>query len=175
MIKKSAKRKPHKLRRTPVLARGAFTLMDEVMASPVQPLPASVTEWRIETVQAALARMALPGAATVGDWSLCCVAGNVLETMLSKGLVADPDGLLQDAFSALRTAAGLLQSATQPAPLAPHDHALVAGMVEDWASVMREAPARLVVHCLRATDARVSAIESGRLQPHDFVFSGAGA
>lgn len=142
--------------------------MDELLASPVNPSP-EVHAARIASARAALVQMRSHETASITSWSLCCMVGNVLETMLQQGLVADPDGLLQDGFDALKRATQAARAPGDPVILPPADYPVVEAMVEDWAAVMVAAPARSIVQAFRATDRRIRDIEAGRLQPHDYT------
>ena len=143
-------------------------MMDELLASPTDPAP-EVHAARIASARAAVVAMRSPETASITAWSLCCMVGNVLETMLQQGLVADPDGLLQDGFDALKRATQATRAPGDPVILPPADYPVVEAMVEDWAAVMVAAPARSIVRAFRATDRRIRDIEAGRLQPHDYT------
>ena len=97
------------------------------------------------------------------------MVGNVLETMLQHGVAADPDGLLQDGFDALKRATQATRAPGDPVVLPAADFPAVEGMVEDWATLIATAPARAVIRAFRATDRRIRDIEAGRLQPHDYT------
>lgn len=159
-----------RITRSSVAKIDCFTLMDELLASPVQPDPA-VHAGRIAAARLSVQQLAGQETASITAWSLCCMVGNVLETMLQQGLVHDPDGLLQDGFDALKRAAQAARAPGDPITLPPADVPVVAAMVEDWATVMQEAPARDVIRAFRATDRRIREIEAGRLQPHDFTIT----
>lgn len=145
-----------------------FTMVDELLASPDLPAP-EMHAGRVQAARTALEQMRQPETANIGAWSVCCMVGNVLETMLAQGLAQDPDGLLQDAFDALKRAASATRAPGDPVVLLEPDVPAVAGMVEDWSAIMLAAPARSIVRAFRATDRRVREIEAGRLQPHDYT------
>lgn len=143
-------------------------MMDELLASPTEPAP-EVHAARIASARAAVAGMRSPETASITAWSLCCMVGNVLETMLQQGLVQDQDGLLQDGFDALKRATQATRAPGDPVILPAADFPVVEAMVEDWAAVMVAAPARSIIRAFRATDRRICDIEDGRLQPHDYT------
>lgn len=156
-------------RRSSVAQIDQFTLMDELLASPSNPSPPGYHDARIKAARLAVEGLAVPERSSVTAWSLCCMVGNVLETMLKQGLASDPDGLLQDAFDRLRAAAEAASVPGSVVCLSPGDHAVVAAMVEDWAEILLAAPARDVIRAFRATDRRIRELEAGRAQPHDFT------
>lgn len=143
-------------------------MMDELLASPTEPAP-EVHAGRIAAARLAVQQLAAQETASVTAWSLCCMVGNVLETMLQQGLVQDPDGLLQDGFDALKRAAQAVRAPGDPVTLPAADLPTVAAMVEDWAAIMEAAPARSIIRAFRATDRRIREIEAGKVQPHDFT------
>ena len=156
-------------RRSSVAQIDCFTMMDELLASPDEPAPPEVHAGRIAAARSALVRMRSPETANITAWSLCCMVGNVLETMLQHGVAADPDGLLQDGFDALKRATQATRAPGDPVVLPAADFPAVEGMVEDWATLIATAPARAVIRAFRATDRRIRDIEAGRLQPHDYT------
>ena len=156
-------------RRSSVAQIDCFTHWDELLASPTDPAPPEVHADRVATARAALEQMRSPETASITAWSLCCMVGNVLETMLQQGLVADPDGLLQDGFDALKRATQATRAPGDPVVLDAADLPVVEAMVEDWAAVMVAMPARDIIRAFRATDRRIRDIEAGRLQPHDYT------
>lgn len=156
-------------RRSSVAQIDCFTMMDELLASPDEPAPPEVHAGRIAAARAALVQMRSPETASITAWSLCCMVGNILETMLQHGLVADPDGLLHDGFDALKRATEATRAPGDPVILPPADFPVVDAMVEDWAAVMVAMPARDIIRAFRATDRRIRDIEAGRLQPHDYT------
>lgn len=154
--------------RSSVAQIDCFTMIDELLASPTEPAP-EVHAARIASARAAVVAMRSPESASITAWSLCCMVGNVLETMLQHGLVADPDGLLQDGFNALKRATQATRAPGDPVILPAADFPVVEAMVEDWAAIMVSAPARSIIRAFRATDRRIRDIEAGRLQPHDYT------
>lgn len=156
-------------RRSSVAQIDCFTMMDELLASPDDPAAPEVHAGRIGAARLALEQMRSPETASITAWSLCCMVGNVLETMLQHGLVADPDGLLQDGFDALKRATQAVRAPGDPVVLPAADFPVVEGMVEDWAAIMTTAPARSIIRAFRATDRRIRDIEAGRLQSHDYT------
>lgn len=163
----TSRRKPSP-RRTNNAQLFVYTALDEMMASPTEPAPTGTHEAGIAGVVRALGAMTSPETASAAHWSVCSMVGNVVETMLKQGLVQDPDGLLQDAFDALKAAATAAESG---APLLLTGAALTAveNMMTDWGIVLKTAPARSVIRAFRATSQRMKDMAAGRLQPHDYT------
>lgn len=151
------------------IAADSFTMMDELMASAIDPAPTGTHDARINSARDAVEQLRSPETANPLAWSICAMVGNSFETMLKQGVVADPDGLLADAFGALRRAAERVNRGGKAIHFEPDEYAAIAGMVEDWAEVITHAPARAVIRAFRVTDFRVRAIEAGQVQPGDYV------
>lgn len=156
-------------RKNPADASERFTVMDELLASPTEPAPPEVHAHRITMAHQALELLRTPETANITAWSVCCMVGNTLETMLRQGLAQDPDGLLQDAFDALKRAASAVRAPGEPISIPPSDYATVANMVEDWSAIMLQAPARAIISTFRQTDRRIREIEAGRVSPDDYA------
>ena len=151
------------------LSFARFTAIDEFLASPTTPAPPGVFDARIKAARAALAELQNPATATLRPWAVVCTAANVVETMLERGVAADPDGLLRDAFEALRRAV-TPRPGTEPAiELSAEALECVSDMLDGWVALITSVNHRRVIQCFRATDRRVLEIEAGRTRATDFV------
>lgn len=152
-------------RRRAIAKPEKFSLMDELMASPMAPWPAAQSLPRIGVARAAMVAMSSPDTANVRSWADCNMAGNIIETLIAQGIAEDPHGLLADAFAEL---SALARPGGAVAALPPASVAAVAAMIDDFADLLTQAPARTIVHAYRATSKRLAEIEAGHSQPHDF-------
>lgn len=159
-----------KPRPTSVVQADWFSKADELNASPKRPCPASHVV-RIRMLRAAMEALRVPATATIEAWSLACMAGNVLESMLAHKLITDEQGLLQDAFDALKRSAAATYKPGDAIVLSVADWVLVNNMAEDFIGVLEQAPARDVIKAFRATDRRIREIEAGRVQAHDYTIT----
>lgn len=151
--------------------RGAqhYTLMDELLADPNIPMRPDDFRDRVDAARKAAAALSDPATATVPDWSVCCMVGNLMESMIVSGLVVDPHGLLGDAFKALRDGAASFDAGRGFITMTTEQLDLVKYMIDDWVEVLTHAPARDVIRCYRATERRVKDLEAGRAKPCDFI------
>lgn len=151
-----------------------YTAMDEFLASPTCPAPRGLFDVRIKAARAALAELQNPATARLAPWAVVCMAANVVETMLERGVAADPDGLLRDSFEALRCAVSPRPGADPEIVLSPAALDCVSDMLDGWEALITTVNHRRVIQCFRATDRRVLEIEAGRTRATDFV-AGRGA
>lgn len=154
------------------LSFARYTAMDEFLASPTSPAPRGLFDARIKAARAALAELQNPATATLRPWAVVCMAANVVETMLERGVAADPDGLLHDAFEALRRAVTPRPGAEPAIELSAEALECVSDMLDGWAALITSVNHRRVIQCFRATDRRVLEIEAGRGRSTDFVAGG---
>ena len=168
-MKKSSKRKQPQRPKT-------YTFLDELMASPTEPLP---QEWRTHQLtrmwQGMVALETAP-APNTDDWRVCSDAVNLLETLVTRGPwlacdgtmvdIADTSGLLEEAIMALAMA-GRRHRAGGQIRLDGQGIRAVRAVLEDYAMVLETLPARSMVRCHRLTEQRIAEILAGKRQPHD--------
>lgn len=148
----------------------SYTMLDELTASNTLPMPASDLESRVSVARANFAALQSPDTATVTAWTVVCMVGNVMETLVVKGLAADPDNLLGSAQDALRRATDAYNAGRGVIVLdQPEDVRALRWLLDDWEACMRGLSARSMIHCFRVTDRRIREIEAGRTQAHDFT------
>lgn len=147
---------------------GGYSAIHELMASPTEPMPAGTFDQRIADTMASLERIGA-GTARLLDWAACCSAANTVETLLARRELDDPDGLLRDAFAALKDAAGRLQTATDPVQLDGNALEDVRDMLDGWADLLRTKPARTIVRAERETDRRARDLAAGRIGIGDLL------
>lgn len=140
-----------------------FTLLDELQASPDQPMPAADAARRVAEVRRNLDALAHGTQPDKVNWRLVALAGNILEVMRELDMIQDPDDLLLDSFGVLRAVA---EHATQhgvPPRLVGTEIAIVDGMVQAFEDVLKEMPHRSVIRAMRETDKRMRV-----LRPTDY-------
>ena len=153
-----------------------YSPLDELMASPTEPLP---HEWRthhLTRMWQGLAALETAPAPNTDDWRVCSDAVNMLETLVTRGPwlacdgtmvdIADTSGLLQDAIAALAMAG---RRGLQGKTLRLDGAGIIAvrAVLEDYAMVLETLPARSMVRCHRLTEQRIADILAGRKLPHD--------
>lgn len=103
---------------------------------------------------------------TTDDWRVCSDAVNLMETLVAMKVVEDSSGLLADAVTALAMA-GRRHKAGGSIRLDAPGIKAVRAVLEDYAAVIEQVPARTMLMAHRATEKRIHEILRGRRRPHD--------
>ena len=152
-----------KARRQPIYT---YTVLDELMASPTEPLPLEFRRHQTTRMYEGLAAIEKAPEPTTDDWRVCSDAVNLLESLVEIGAVEDSSGLLQDAVAALAMAGKRHRAGGHIRLDAPGIHA-VRSVLEDYAEIINSLPARTMIRAHRITERRIHEIQSGRRRPHD--------
>lgn len=174
----------------PVIRR-TYSLIDEIAASPREPLSADRRRHQLSRMWQGLRAIETAPTPTIADWRICSDALNLMETLLRGGearhdeqgvtsrnwwrdcdggwvQIEDHDDLLTDALAAL-TAAGLRHLDGGPIRLDARGMHAVRALLEDYSDLIDQLPARTMVRVHRLTEQRIQGIASGRQRPHDLV------
>lgn len=143
-----------------------YSLMAELMASPTEPMPAEKTRHQLTRMHDGLAALARDESPSTDAWRCLSDAVNLMETLVDMGEVADPQGLLMDAITALAEA-GKRNRAGHPLRLSGPGLQAVRAVLEDYAEALAQLPERTMVRCHRRTEKRIQDILAGRRLPHD--------
>ena len=146
----------------------AYTLMDELLASPTEPLPQAQCVEQLLKMHTALAAIERAADATPEDWRTCADAVNLLETLVTQGLMRDPEGLLLEAAREM-AAAGERYRRGQPLRLSGLGIRAMRAVLTDYTDVLPQLSARDVIRVHRATVKRIREIQSGKARSHDVV------
>lgn len=153
------KRHPHLVKQ--------YTMLDEMMASPTEPLATEKRQHQLLRMYQGLASLETSPEPSTEDWRLCSDAVNLMETLvLEMKVCEDTTGLLMDAITALAKA-GQRHMAGGPIRLDGAGIQAVRAVLSDYADVLEVLPARTMVRCHRLTEKRIHDILQGRLRPHD--------
>ena len=153
------KRHPHLVKQ--------YTMLDEMMASPTEPLATEKRQHQLLRMYQGLASLETSPEPSTEDWRLCSDAVNLMETLVMEMKVCeDTTGLLMDAITALAKA-GQRHMAGGPIRLDGAGIQAVRAVLSDYADVLEVLPARTMVRCHRLTEKRIHDILQGRLRPHD--------
>jgi hypothetical protein len=143
-----------------------YSLMDVMMASPTQPLPESHRIHQLTRMYNGLHAIETAPEPTTDDWRVCSDAVNLMETLVAMDVVEDASGLLMDAITALAMA-GKRHRAGGAIRLDAPGIKAVRAVLEDYAAVLEQVPARTMLQAHRATEKRIHEILQGRRRPHD--------
>lgn len=152
-------------RRRPAQPR-TYTLLDELAASPTDPMPADRRLHQLTRMWQGLAALETAPEPTRDDWRVVSDAVNLLETLVEMQVLEDGQGLLQDAVASM-AAAGKRAIRGATIRLDGQGIRAVRAVLEDYAAAIEILPARVMVRAHRKTEARIREISSGRRRPHD--------
>lgn len=141
-------------------------MLDELMASPTEPLSSEKRQHQLVRMFAALDNLVKAESPTKEDWRLCSDAVNMVESLIDMGICEDNSGLLMDAITALAKA-GKRNLEGKPIRLDGQGLTAVRGILQDYADLLEAIPARVMIRCHRKTEKRIFEILAGRKQPHD--------
>jgi uncharacterized protein YyaL (SSP411 family) len=144
----------------------AYNLIDSLMASPVDPMPAKNSLYQIEKMWRGLASIRTGTSPTIDDWRVCADAANLMESLVMLGHAIDADGLVKDAVTALALA-GKRSRTGHAIRLDGPGITAVQAVLQDYASALQQLPARTIIQAHRATEHRILAIQRGQTQAHD--------
>lgn len=139
----------------------AYSLMDELMASAVNPMPDSMLNYQLTRIYQGLHALETAEVPTIDDWQVVTDAYNMLETLvLEMKVCEDTSGLLQDASQALYQA-GVRHLNGGNIRLDGKGIEAVRAVIQDYAEVVKLVPHRALIKCHRLTEKRVAEIRRG--------------
>ena len=146
--------------------RRSHTLLDELSASPTEPLPPAARTHQLTRMWQGLASIEQAQQPTTDDWRVVSDAVNLMETLVELGVLEDGQGLLQDAVAGMAMAG---KRAMQGGAIRLDGQGIraVRAVLEDYAEATAVLPARVMVRAHRKTEARILEILTGRHRPHD--------
>jgi hypothetical protein len=144
-----------------------YTILDEMMASPTEPLPAEYRRHQLLRMYQGLASMEKSQNPTTEDWRVCSDGINLMETLIKTMQVCeDNSGLLMDAITAMAMA-GRRNLAGNAIRLDGAGIQAVRAILEDYAALLDVLPARTMIRCHRLTEKRLHDLMDGKRKPHD--------
>ena len=144
-----------------------YTLLDELAASPTEPLPQHWRTNQLTKMYAGLNNLEQADNPTPDDWCLVSDAVNLVETLVLEMKVCEDDsGLLMDAITALAMA-GRRSKEGKTMRLDGAGIVAVRSILRDYSELIDVLPARTMVRCHRLTERRLHEILDGKKRPHD--------
>lgn len=153
-----------------------YTLVDEMMASPTQPLPEAYRLHQVGLMRSGFeAMVSSPNPSNI-DWRLVSDAVNLMETFCTQGPWLDMDGelsdipdthgLMPDAVAAMAMA-GKRKLTRGALRLDGEGILAIRTMLDSYADLLLVLPHRTVVRCHRMTERRMLKIYHGLKSAHD--------
>ena len=146
--------------------RATFSLVDEMMASPTEPLRRDLRVHQLTLMWQALASIESGPNPTASDWRYCSDAVNLMESLVEMGVVEDRSGLLIDAITGLALA-GKRATSGQSIRLDGPGMRAVRAVLDDYAEIIATVSARTVIRCHRRTERRIREILAGHGRSKD--------
>lgn len=144
-----------------------YTIMDEMMASPTEPLPVEYRRHQLTRMYDGLASMEKGESPTTDDWRVVSDAVNLMETLIETMKVCeDAGGLLMDAITALAVA-GKRNMAGGTIRMDGAGIQAVRAILSDYADLLDVLSARTMIRCHRLTEKRLHELLDGKRRPHD--------
>lgn len=189
-MKKAGKRRPAQRPKH-------YTILDEMMASPTEPLPAEYRRHQLTRMYDGLASMEKTPSPTTDDWRVVSDAVNLMETLTTSGsffeVKTDPEtgqefkepipGMWHGCDGEpvqITDASGLLMDAVTSLAMAGRRNLAgsvirldgagiqaVRAVLEDYAALLDVLSARTMIRCHRLTEKRLHELLDGKRKPHD--------
>lgn len=154
-------------KRRPAPREKRYTLLDEMAASPTEPLPVAWKTYQLTRMYEGLAAMEKAPSPTTDDWRVVSDAVNLMETLIETMQVCeDSSGLLMDAITALAVA-GKRNRAGGTIRMDGTGIQAVRALLSDYAALLEVLPARVMIRCHRLTEKRLHDLLDGKRRPHD--------
>lgn len=145
-----------------------YSLMDELMASATEPMPADYRRHQLTRMYEGLHAFETAPEPTKDDWAVLSDAVNLLETLtLQMKVCEDTSGLLMDGITALAMAGKRHKNDGKSLRLDAVGITAIRSILADYASLIEVLPARTMIRCHRLTEDRLRQIFAGKKQPHD--------
>ena len=144
-----------------------YSIMDEMMASPTEPLPLEHRTHQLTRMYEGLAAMEKAPSPTTDDWRVVSDAVNLMETLvLDMKVCEDSGGLLMDAITALAVA-GKRNMAGGTIRMDGSGIQAVRAILSDYSELLDVLSARTMIRCHRLTEKRLHELLDGKRRPHD--------
>jgi hypothetical protein len=147
-----------------------YTLLDEMMASPTEPMPTEYRRHQLTRMYGGLEAMAHGDNPTPDDWSVVSDAVNMLETMVVEmAICEDQNGTLKEAVRALGEAGQRKKQEGKQIRLDGPGMEAVREVLASYSDLLNALPARVMYRCHRLTERRIHAILSGKRKITDVI------
>ena len=116
-----------------------YSLIQEMMASPTEPLPQAQRTHQLTVMWEGLVSLESGEKPSTNDWRVCSDAINLLETLIEMGLVEDRNGLLNEGVTEMAMARKRYRQG-KPLRLSGTGIFAVRSLLEDYAEVINLLP-----------------------------------
>jgi uncharacterized protein YyaL (SSP411 family) len=144
-----------------------YSTMDMLMADPVNPTPEKKRVHQLTRMWQGLHGLERDPNPSYDDWRVISDALNMMETLVEMGWASDPDGLINEAVTAMAIAGQRHIDVGVPIRMDGAGIQSVRGLLEDYAEALAELPERTMIHCHRKTEKRIQDILAGKIKIND--------
>ena len=145
---------------------GTYTMMEELLASPVDPLPIEKRMFQLEIMWQGLENLQKSPKPTQDDWGVVADAINMMEALRDLGVVEDPDKALDEAKEAMGKA-GIRSLGGENIRLNGPAINLICGILQDYCDALEALPARTMIKAHRYAEKRFDEIVKGKKRTGD--------
>ena len=143
-----------------------YGMMDMLLASPTSPMPVAKQIYQLDLMRSGLDALQKSEKPQPDHWRCVADAINLLETMVTMGLIDDSEGLLNDAVTAMGEA-GSRAMAGKTLRLSGKGIQSCRAVLDDYASAMSQLSERTMIQAYIKTEKRIIDIRNGKKQAHD--------
>lgn len=147
-------------------ARTTTTLLDELAASPTEPLPKEKRDYQLGLSTSGIESMRVSESPGTQAWEDVADLTNLLEMLVEMGLVTDAGGWIAEAAHEMALAVKR-RNQGMALRLTRHGLTAVSNAFEGNEMAMKNLPARTMVRAVRETEVRVREIRCGKRRSHD--------
>jgi hypothetical protein len=164
------KRRTRGLRPQAAGYRPTYSMAEELMASPIHPLPQVDRTRYLLPILDGLRALDQDAEPTPDNWRALTDAVNLMETLVAMGACApDEAGLLNEASQAMGQAAMRHLREGVALRVAGSGLSALQAVLDSFVDAMEQLPARTMVRCYRQTEKRIAAIQRVGAGPQDVV------
>ena len=143
-----------------------YSMMEQLLASPVDPLPIEKRMFQLEIMWQGLDNLQKSPKPTQDDWSVVACAINMMEALRDLGVVEDPDKALDEAKEAMGKA-GIRSLGGENIRLNGPAITLIRGILQDYCDALEALPARTMIKAHRYAEKRFDEIVKGKKRTGD--------
>lgn len=140
-------------------ARDAFTLLDELQASPTEPMPTADAARRVSEARKNFRILVDAAEPHKVNWQVVTMVSNVLEVMRELDMIQDPEGLLHDSYLTMCAVSEHANEHGVPPRLVGAEITTVEGMINAFEHVLAAVPHRDVIRAMRELDKRLRVLK----------------
>ena len=133
----------------------AFSLFDEMRASPTEPMPAGERQLNVARAREHLGHLTYGADPNRQNWKVLAVIGNFFQAMLDQKLIQDPDNLLGAAKAVLLASSNYAADHGVMVRLSPPEAAVIENLISAYDDVLAALPHRDFIRAVRAADKRM--------------------